>query len=133
MQTEILYCNMHYYCYVGMFVWWIINHITAVYICWHMFYISSEILVNLLTLVLCLLRGTCQLVYICWHFRGTCQLVYICWHLFYVSSEVRVILFTTVDTCFMSLQRYLSTCRLGVATETYGADSRMTKELPYSR
>ena len=27
----------------------------------------------------------------------------------------------------------MSTCRLGVATETYGAESRMTKELPYSR
>ncbi|KAK2183772.1 hypothetical protein NP493_296g02037 [Ridgeia piscesae] len=29
-------------------------------------------------------------------------------------------------------KRYMSTCRLGVATETYGAESRMTKELPYS-
>lgn len=28
-------------------------------------------------------------------------------------------------------KRYLSTCRLGVATETYGAESKVTIELPY--
>ena len=86
----------------------------------------------LVTLVLCLVRCTCQLVYICdtcfmclqryvstclylvtlvlCLFRGTCQLVYIWWHLFYVSSEVRVNLFISGDTYFMCLQRYVSTC-----------------------
>ena len=70
---------------------------TCLYL-WHLFYVSSEVRVNLfisgdtcfmslqryvstclylVTLILCLIRGTCQLVCI-W------------WHLFYVSSEVHV-------------------------------------------
>ena len=71
-----------------------------------MFYVSSEVHVNMF------ISG------------DTC---------FDVSSEVLVNLFMSGDTCVMSLQRYMSTCRLGVATETYGAESRLTKELPYSR